>query len=188
MKKATFFILMILFSSIVLAVNCQDITPIKDIPCTAVTPVIDCDDFTVNVTFLGDNSSDLINTTPVGDGTHQWEFNYTTLGQYSLVACDNSTVVLQLNPNFTSEENFLWLYVFLIGGGIVLLIVWKMVSEIWFTVLAGFLFTIAGITFLIWGFPGFENEFLKVTVGIIITMLGLYFVVGPLIEYLEDKF
>ncbi len=173
--------------------SCQDEVKIQDIPCLAITPLLNCGEnesnFTVDIIFVLDTTiNETRNLTEVGDGTWSFNFNYTTLGDYNFILCDNTTATLTVISNFSPQDNFLWLYVFLAGGAIVLLIIWRKANEVMFAVLAGFLFTIAGISIIIFGFPNFNNIFLQKSIGIIITMVGAYFVLGPLIEFLEEKF
>ena len=106
----------------------------------------------------------------------------------AILAANIVLIRIDTEEQFTSEENFLWLYSFLIGVGIILLLISKRIEEVWFEVLGGFLFIIAGIVMIIFGYPGFTDLFLQRGMGIIITGVGLYYSIFPLINYMEEKF
>lgn len=118
MKKILIIGICILLLPIVIGSICQDEQPIGDIPCSVVTPYINGNCGVYNYTVTNVNTSTVVdfgNMSAVGDGTYNFTFNQTEMGNdYSLFICDNSTASITI----TSNQDSLWEFglIFLLGG------------------------------------------------------------------------
>lgn len=119
MKKNILFMFILIgifLISLTSTYECQDQTSFWNVPCDLVTPVLDC---SLNATITNINNT-LINSsvlmTPVGDGTYNVTFNYSTIATYSVVLCDNISGTVDVVYGIEEDEpQFnLWLVLFII--------------------------------------------------------------------------
>jgi hypothetical protein len=146
MKRFTFsIVILFLLFSFVSAYECQDQTEFWNIPCDVVTPVVLCST-NASITSLNNtaiNSS--VPMTPVGDGTYNITFNYTTIGTYSIVLCDSSsgTVDVIFGVEEDNPQLNLWL-IFLIVF-FILLVYGYSTESYFFLFLSGCIALISGL-------------------------------------------
>jgi hypothetical protein len=149
MKKILLLILgIVLLTSFTFAYECKAQTSQWNVPCVVVTPVLNCISiFNSNVTNVENNSiNTYYNTSPVGDGTYLFTFNYSDIGTYSIVNCDGSSGTIDVIKG--TEEN-------------------EPEFNLWF------LFLIIFFLLLIFG-TYFENYFLLFLSGCIILVMGVF--------------
>ena len=178
MKKIILLSLILLFLPSVSAVLCDDRTSPIDIPCGVVTPVITCANFTYNLINITSNTTLIANgvmlATP--NGTYNFTFNQ-PLGDYQIILCDASTATITVAfETGTDFSNLYWLgfliFVILIGLGF-----WF--EDPVFTTVAGFLAVLLALAIFILGFPGFTDRFILNSFSVVLTGIGLFFIIAP---------
>lgn len=112
-------LVMVIFLTLVttvVAYECQDNMAYWNSPCEIVTPVIPIG--SCNASILNINNTDMnytVGITPIGDGTHNFTFNYTDVATYSITLdCNNYSGTINLNMGTEEDEpGFnLWLILF----------------------------------------------------------------------------
>lgn len=117
MKYCVYILLILLTIAPAMAYECQDNTETWNTPCEIVTPVLTS---ACNVTILNINNTlmnQTLSTSPIGDGTYNFTFNYTDIATYSITLdCDNwSGTVNVVMGTEEQEPGFnLWLMVAII--------------------------------------------------------------------------
>lgn len=123
---ATIFLSMMLVSSY----ECQDNMEYWNSPCEVVTPVLSiaggCNASVLNINDTGMNYT--IGITPIGDGTYNFTFNFTTIATYSItLSCNNYSGTINLNMGTEEDEpGFnLWLVLFIIFFILIIMGIYK---------------------------------------------------------------
>jgi len=188
-KLVWIIVLALLVIPMVSAATCTDEVAYDTLPCDVITPVINCTEYNATVMNI-DNASFNYSTAmlPVGDGTYTFEFNYTEIGGYSIVICDNSSSTINIVYSFSIEERNYWLYVFVLLTALTFYLLGKYLTDDAFPIISGMLLCVLAIHFIINGYPNLTNEFLRNSVFFILLGIGLYLIANHSIKYAQGGF
>ena len=158
-------------------INCQDITFEDQIPCNEITPVLNCSEYTYNITNLTDGNNSLIiengNLTANGDGTYNYTFN-NSVGYYGVILCDGTSGKFNVLP----QTQYLFIAIVLISA--ILLIISVMTSNNIFPIFSGILALTAGFYFF-YNNPIITNSFIDSAIPFVFWGIGAYLILSSII-------
>ena len=187
MNKTILLFLIILMIPIVMAVeNCKGTMFVNEIPCSILLPVnvsvTPCNTIGLSVY----NNATLLYTETMGElnkfncnGT----FNQTPIGTYTFLfgTGDSGSITIEEDEN---QQYYLYV-VALIIFFILLWIDYK-IEDGWFTMVAGILAMIVGISLYVSGFPNLVNDFLRVGIALPFWGVGAYLILVPVMKFFEE--
>lgn len=172
MKKIIYLLVFLLMIGMVNAYICQDETDVRHIPCDVVSPIIDCEYYTYNITSSANGG--LIedgNLTAVGDGTYKFSFDQ-TYGTYNIFLCENSTIYGSITVgDFETDYEFA-IYLFVLIAWVIL--IFGFYKEDYNIIcFAGIVMLVIGTYITINGLDTF-NDYLSNAFGFIHIGIGAY--------------
>jgi len=189
MKQTIFFILFLLFSGVVTALDeCKGTMDSNDIPCSVILPVnttsTACD--TLEVHFYNESTS-IYNSTMSQNNYFSCNatFNQTLWGTYTFLYStgDSGSIVVE-----TERNNIFYLYTIAMIAFLVLLWLGYYLEEPAFQIIAGMLSAVMAVNLIRNGFPTLTNTFLQTSIVIVLSGVGFYFIVAPTIEWFQKHF
>lgn len=189
MNKLTIYILIILATlQLSLAYDeCKSQMITNELPCTIFLPlntsIANCSvvniSFYSNSTFLysefmGNYTPFLCNSTFNQTNTATYTFSYST--------GDSGSITI------TQDTNTIY-YFWVITLLFVIFLVWMgyYKENIWLISLGGMLCAIVGITIFFNGFPNINNEVLKNSVSAVVTGIGMFLMLAPLVDWISEQ-
>ena len=177
MKKILIIFLVLFLIPIAFAFVCEDVSDPINVPCTVITPVINCSNYTYNLSNVNTNTSLLIgaNLTKMQDSLYNFTFNQPS-GDYSIVLCDGSSATITVG--YSNGEDYYYFYIigFVTFFLLIILGFYMDIKEI--TVIGGMVSCVIAIELFLFGFPSF-NSFLMNAFSITFAGLGFYFILSP---------
>jgi len=161
------------------AAECETLTQPENVPCTVTSNVLNCSDYTANIT---NTSTNIFVDVPLivnGDGTYSLSFNQSSIGNYNVIFCDGSVTALTINY----KAGYLNYVLITLSAILVFffLIIGFMVEDELFVALSGMVLIIIGIYFVQNGWANVSNWFVQ-AVCVIIIGIGVYLLIVPYLK------
>ncbi len=188
-KLLIFFIMFIIYINSVISLDeCNAVMVSEDVPCRILLPLntskTSCGDVNVSI-FRNSTLVDSQFMIEVNEFFCQGNFSEEEITTYTIVYSTGDSGSITIQENFTNKLLIAALFIFMF---FILLFLGIKTEEPSFYILGGMFLTILGIDIYINGFPKLENEMLRNSITVLIIGTGMFFMLGPLIDWLENNF
>lgn len=179
----SYFFFFIFLASFAFALDdCSEVTYIEDVPCLILLPYTsDCTGLTVSVY----NKSTLLYTQTMANYTSANKcnatFNQTGFGTYSLVYSTGDTGTIVVDEGYARLYTYISMFILLA----LLIIVGYYYENPHIHFLAGLMFPIMALDIFFNGFPQVTGEFMTNSIAILLTGIGMYYLIAPYIIFYE---